>query len=139
MPLRHAEQLRSLPLLLNFLNICRPGNQIEFTRDKQHAASVTQRLVVHWRAEMIMPRHERWLDARPAEFAPHKPCGRAFPDSVFDVYNRRHQSNEPKIALDHREKCADPSAITRAEYAKLLAATLAQRRHQLPHFDHALA
>src|SRR6266496_4109627 len=34
---------------------------------------------------MIMSRHERWLDARPAEFASHKPCGRAFPDCVFAV------------------------------------------------------
>src|SRR6266550_7612008 len=139
MPLRHAEQLRSVPFLVNFLNICRPGNQIEFARDKQHAVSVTQRLVVHRRAEMIMPRHERWLDARAAEFAPHKPCGRAFPDRVFDVYNRRHQRHETKIALDHREKRTDPSAVTRAEYAKLLAAALTQCCHQLPHFDHTLA
>src|SRR6266487_4377320 len=113
MPLRHAEQLRSVPFLVNFLNICRPGNQIVFARDKQHAASVTQRLVVHWRAEMIMPRHERWLDARAAELAPHEPCGRAFPDCVFYIYNRRHQRNETEIALNYCEKRTDPSAITR--------------------------
>src|SRR5438046_7516118 len=47
MSLPHAEKLRALPLLLNFLNICCPRNQIEFACDNQTVGSVTQSLVLH--------------------------------------------------------------------------------------------
>src|SRR5437667_8254368 len=88
---------------------------------------------------MKMPRHKRWLDFRPAQLPPHESRRRTFPDCVLDVYDRRHQRDETKIALDHCKECANPSPVTRSKYAKLATTALAQRHHQLPHLDHALA
>ena len=85
-----------------------------------------------------MPRDERWFDVGPTQFAPHEPRRRALPDRMLNVYDRRHQRNKAKIPLNHREKCADPSAITCSEHTELLAAALAQCRHQLPQLDYPL-
>src|ERR1700719_956440 len=43
-----------------------------------------------------------------------------------------------KIALDDREQRADPAAVAGPEDAELATTALAQRRDQLPQFDHAL-
>src|SRR5258705_13390992 len=93
---------------------------------------------MHWRTQVKMPGNERWLDICPMQFAPHESRGRALPDRVLNVHNRRHQRYETKIALHHRQKGADPSAITGAEHAKLGAAALAQYCHQLPQLDYTL-
>ena len=47
-------------------------------------------------------------------------------------------ASETKIALDYREQRADPAAVAGPEDAELATTALAQRRHQLPQFDHAL-
>src|SRR5439155_2374839 len=96
------------------------------------------RLIMHRRAQMKMTRHERRLNVRTAKFASHEMCARAFPDRMLDVYDRRHQCNEAKILLDHREKRPDPATVAGPEDAELAATSVAQRRYQLPHLDHTL-
>src|SRR5439155_15817576 len=93
---------------------------------------------MHRRAQMKMTRHERRLNVRTAKFASHEMCARAFPDRMLDVYDRRHQCNEAKILLDHREKRPDPATVAGPENAELAATTVAQRRYQLPDLDHTL-
>src|SRR5438552_13905272 len=87
---------------------------------------------------MKVPRDEGWIDICPTQFAPHESRRRALPDRVLDVYDRRHQCEEAKIPLNHREKRADPSAITCSEHTELFAAAFAQCRHQLPQLDYPL-
>src|SRR2546430_2200489 len=87
---------------------------------------------------MKMPRDERWIDICPTQFAPHETGRWALPDRVLNVYDRRHQRDETKIPLNHSEKRADPSAITGAEHAELLAAAFAQYCHQLSQLDYPL-
>src|SRR5438552_3539668 len=67
---------------------------------------------MHRRAEMKMPRHERWLNLRSSKFPPHDTCARAFPDGVLNAHDRRHQRDQTKISLDHCKESPDPSAIT---------------------------
>src|SRR4029453_473826 len=93
---------------------------------------------MHWRTQVKMPREESWLDICPMQFAPHESRGRAVPDRVLNIHDRRHQRHETKIALHHRQKGADPSAITSPEHTKLVAAALAQYCHQFPQLDYAL-
>ena len=85
-----------------------------------------------------MPRNKRSFDVRPVKFASYERRRGAFPNRVLDVHNRRHQREETKIALDDREQRANPAAVAGPEYAELATTMLAQRRHQLPQFDHAL-
>src|SRR5216117_4176986 len=87
---------------------------------------------------MKMPRNERWIDICPTKFAPYESRRRALPDRVLNIYDWGHQGNETKIPLDHRQKGADPSAITCSEHTELLAPARAQRRHQLPRLDDSL-
>src|SRR6266571_8300650 len=87
---------------------------------------------------MKMPRNERWIDICPTQFAPHESRGWALPDRVLNIYDRRHQRDEAKIPLNHREKRADPSAITCSEHTELFAPALAQCCHQLPCLDYPL-
>src|SRR5213593_3086480 len=77
---------------------------------------------MHRRAQMKMTRHERRLNVRPAKFASHEMCTRAFPDCL----------------LDHREKRTDPATVAGPENAELAATSVAQRRYQLPDLDHTL-
>src|SRR5437764_11921357 len=88
---------------------------------------------------MKMPRHERGVDICPIQLAPHEPRRRALPDGVFNIYDRSHQCDETEIPLNHCQKRANPSAITRAKHAEPLATAIAQHRHQLPRLDYALA
>src|SRR6266704_7206988 len=87
---------------------------------------------------MKVPRDEGWIDICPTKFAPHESRRRALPDRVLNIYDRRHQRNETKISLNHRQKGADPSAITCSEHTELFAPSLAQCRHQLPCLDYPL-
>src|SRR6266700_5371794 len=139
MALRYAEQSRSTPFLLNFLDVCRTHDQIEFACHKEHAIRTAQGLIMGRRTEMKMPRHKRSLDVRPVEFASHERRRRTFPNRMLDVHDRRHQCDETKIALDCREQRTDPAAVAGPKHAELAATALTQRRYQLPHFDHALA
>src|SRR6266446_3844406 len=93
---------------------------------------------MHWRTQVKMPGNERWLDIYPVQFASHESRGRALPDRVLNIHDRRHQRYETKIALHHGQKGPDPSAVTGAEDAKLVAAALAKYCHQLPQLDYAL-
>src|SRR5882724_1770543 len=138
MALRYAKQFRSRPFLLNFFDVCRTRDQIEFACHKEHAIRTAQWLIMGWRTEMKMPRHERSLDVRPVEFASYERRRGTFPNRVLDVRDRRHQRKETKIALDYREQRADPAAVAGPQYSELAATALAQRGYQLPHFDHAL-
>src|SRR5467141_3317620 len=87
---------------------------------------------------MKMPRNERWIDICPTKLAPHESRCRALPDRVLNVYDRGHQRNETKIPLNHRQKGANPSAITCSQHTELFAPALAQCRHQLPRLDYPL-
>src|SRR6478735_6894544 len=138
MALRYAKQFRSRPLLLNFLDVCQTRDQIEFACHKEHAIRTAQWLIMGRRTEMKMPRHKRSLDVRPLELASYERRRGTFPNRVFDVHDRRHQGKKTKIALDDREQRADPAAVAGPEDAELATTALAQRRHQLPQFDHAL-
>src|SRR5213083_2564853 len=87
---------------------------------------------------MKMPCNERWIYICPTQFAPHESRRRALPDRVLNIYDRRHQRDETKILLNHREKRADPSAITCSEHTEPFTAALTQCRHQLPQLDYPL-
>src|SRR6266481_5406840 len=110
MALRYAKQFRSRPFLLNFLDVCRTRDQIEFACHKEYAIRTAQWLIMARRTEMKMPRHKRSLDVRPVEFASHERRRGTFPNGVLDVDDRRHQGKETKIALDDREQRAVPVA-----------------------------
>src|SRR2546430_17673669 len=87
---------------------------------------------------MKMPRHEQGIDICSIQLAPHESGRRALPDRVLNIYDRGHQRDEAKIPLNHRQKRADPSAITGAKHAEPLATAIAQHCHQLPRLDYSL-
>src|SRR5437762_11775200 len=93
---------------------------------------------MRWRTQTKMPRDQRRLDFCAMQFPTNAPRRWTCPDRVFDVYDRRHQTDKTKIAFNCRNQGADPRTVTGREYAELTAAMLTQRAHQLAQFDHAL-
>src|SRR2546430_3749326 len=87
---------------------------------------------------MEMSGDERRLDIGTAQFAADRPRYRALPNHVLDIYDRRHQSRETQVALDHRKQRTDPSAVARAEHAEFAGAALAQCAHELPQLRYTL-
>src|SRR5436190_14068911 len=88
---------------------------------------------------MKMPGDERRLDICTTKFAADRPRCRTLPNRVIDIYDRRHQGGETKIALDHRKQRSDPSTITGGEHAEFAGAAFAQCAHQLAQLHYALA
>src|SRR5882762_6780832 len=99
MSLTHAEQFRAAPFLMNGFDIRGTSDRIEIAGDEQHAGGLAERLVMHRRAKIKMPRHEGRLDFYASQLASHENRSRTLPDGVFDVDDRRHQCHETEIAL----------------------------------------
>src|SRR5882762_56025 len=88
---------------------------------------------------MEMSGDERRLDIGTTQFAAERPRRGALPNRVLDIYDRRHQSGETQVALDHRKQRTNPSAIAHGEHAEFAGAVFAQCAHQLAQLHYALA
>src|SRR5580704_13634617 len=131
MSLRYAKQLGAPPFLMKRFDIDRGRDEIEFAQNEEHTRGVAQRFGMRWRAEMKMPSHQLRRDLCPLQLPPHGNCCRILPDRVFDIRNRRHESEKTEIAFDGREQSADPRAVACSKNSKVQAAAFPQGGDQL--------
>src|SRR5579885_3908062 len=108
-----------MPLSLDRLDLFGRGDEIEFAACKYNAGRIAQRFAVQRRTEMKMPRNEIRLDLCPAQFPADEIRGRALPDRMLKVDDRRHQRDKTEIAFDRGEQRADPCAVTGGQHAEL--------------------
>src|SRR5947209_4740159 len=137
--LRHFQQFRPAPALLDLFYVLGASDQIKLSGYEQNALGPAQRLVMARRTEMEMSRHQIGMNVRPAQFASHPDSSRAFPNGVFHIHDWRHQSHKSKLRLDASEQGADPCTVAGPEDAELGAALSAQCTDQLAQLDYALA